>query len=103
MTIKHPNKETIRRVCSMFKCKRCWLLNEDDKKTLSLFVVLNDNDLVRFKEEQEAWSGFLFTISNQNSPTDEIEAIKTNGELLLPVDTNAPLEDIKMRQKTVRE
>ena len=103
MSVKHPNKETIRRVCSMFKCESCWLLNDDNKKALSLLVDLNDNDLVRFKEEQEAWSGFLFTISNQNSLIEEIEAIKNNGELLMPVDINVPLEDIKMRQKKVRE
>ena len=101
MTIKNPNKETIRRVCSMFKCNSCWLLNEESEP-LSLLVKLDNKHLDQFKDEQQAWSGFIFNVYNQNSPTSIINSIKMKGEMLMPVDKDIPLKDIKKRRKPVR-
>lgn len=101
MTALNPNKETIRRICSIFKCNSCWLLNEKDKG-LSLLVELDDKDLIQFKVEQESWSGLIFNVFNQNSPTLVINKIKKEGLILMPVHKDIPLEDIKKRQKPVR-
>ncbi len=97
MTLHNPNKETIRRICSIFKCEKCWLLNEE--KQLSLLIYLATEKLVPFKVELESWTGSTFDIYNLNSENSKIASIKQLGEQLLPVDKEKPLEDIEKRRK----
>ncbi|MEE9303605.1 MAG: hypothetical protein V3U84_07440 [Thiotrichaceae bacterium] len=99
MTQHNPNKETIRRVCSIFKCEHCWLLNEGT--LLSLLVDLSTEKLKLFKVELESWSGNQFDIYNLDSENNKIEAIKQSGQQLLPVEKGKPLEDIEKRRKNL--
>ncbi len=101
MTQLNPNKETIRRICSMFKCNECWLLNQGE--SLSLLVQLETSVLTTFKQELESWSGNEFTVINYDSESTIQANIKQNGELLLPVESNVVLQDIEKRRKTIHK
>lgn len=101
MALQSPNKETIRRICTLFKCSCCWLLNNEENNPY-LFVELKSKDLAAFKNELESWSGIQFVVFNADSAIATIEAIQLRGEQLLPVDNDTPLIDIEKRRKPIR-
>lgn len=98
MTKVNPNKETIRRICSLFKCTDCWL-HQNQNSSLTLLVDLKFGELSAFKQEIEAWSGHTFKILNMESSSTEVTNIKTHGTRLLPVETETPVKHIEMRRK----
>ena len=93
-----PNKETIRRVCSIFNCKNCWILDQG-KEPLVLLVTLKPEKIDDFKQELESWSGNKYSILNQDTPKDIVNTIKQKGEKLLPIDQERPITDIEKRRK----
>jgi hypothetical protein len=97
MTKLNPNKETIRRICYIFKCEKCWLLSE--KNQASLLIHLETDKIDAFKLELESWSGYSFRIYNTDSPEEKQEVIIQTGEQLLPVQKDRPLADIEKRRK----
>jgi len=92
-----PNKETVRRICSIFKCNTCWLLNRSGQ--LSVLVKLDTKNLPAFKQELESWSGCMFNVYNFESPEDSIQVIQTQGEQLLPINLETAMYDVEMRRK----
>ncbi len=99
MTLHNPNKETIRRICSIFKCENCWLLN--DGKLLSLVIDLPKEQLEAFKVELESWSGSQFDVYNLDAKSGKLDNIIQSGQQLLPVDSEKPLKDIQKRRKNL--
>ena len=97
MTKLNPNKETIRRICYIFKCEKCWLLSDADQP--SLLVHLDTEKVDDFKQELESWSGCTFSVYNSDSPKANQEVIKLTGEQLLPISKDKPLADIERRRK----
>jgi len=102
MTHLNPNKETIRRICSMMKCSHCWLLNINTEN-LSVLVELETNALETFKSELESWSGNEFDVYNFDTNSQRQKVFMDQGEQLLPVDKNIPLEDILKRRKIMHK
>ncbi len=98
MTHYRPNKETIRRICSIFKCDTCFFLNNDGTKPC-VWIKLDTALLPSFKEELESWSGCPFQVYNFDSPIDVVSIIQTQGEQLLPIDQNIAMQDLHMRRK----
>lgn len=97
MSQLNPNKETVRRICSIFKCNLCWLMNNG--KELFLLVEIDSASLQPFKNELESWSGCIFNVHNFDSEQDIIKTIKTSGEKLLPINQEVAMQDIEMRRK----
>lgn len=98
---KNPNKETIRRICTLYQCSYCLLL-DDGRYPIGLLVNLKQQQINSFKQELESWTGYLFDIHNRNTSKKISAEFSLVGETLLPVRHNLPLEDIKRRSKFKR-
>ncbi len=97
MTKLNPNQETIRRICYLFKCEKCWILCEKDQT--SLLIHLETEKINAFKLELESWCGCSFSLYNTDSPNEVQKVIVNTGEQLLPVQKDRPLADIEKRRK----
>jgi len=100
MHTTNPNKEIIRRICTLFHIRKCWMLNQTHTNTepVKLLVELEIEKKAAFQQELKDWSGMDFTIYTLQSEPNLINAIKTNGIILLPLAKNSGLSDIKKRQ-----
>ena len=95
-----PNKEIIRRICTLFHVHKCWMLNQTHLNTESvkLLVELEVEKQDAFQQELKDWSGMDFAIYTLQSNPKIINTIKTKGNVLLPLARNSALSDINKRQ-----
>ena len=94
-----PNKEIIRRICTLFHIKECWMSTPSQGDNTQLLVSLDDEKIKSFNNELKDWSGIdfdIYTLSSKSSFTDNM---KLNGIVLLPLEKNIALKDINRRSK----
>lgn len=94
-----PNKEIIRRICTLFHIKECWMITSPQSKNPQLLINLNDEKIKLFKSELKDWSGINFDIYTLNAKKIVIDNMKLNGETLLPLEKSIALKDINRRSK----
>lgn len=103
-----PNKETIRRICTLFGIQQCWMLNKHHTNTdanndfikldvTKLLVDINPEKQAAFQQELYEWSGMDFAIYTLQSDPALIETIKQQGYVLLPLAKNSGLNAINKR------
>lgn len=96
-----PNKEIIRRICTLFHIRKCWMLNQTHASTESvkLLVELEIEKQGAFQQELKYWSGMDFAVYTLQSEPELVSTIKTHGYVLLPLAKNSGLNDINKRMR----
>jgi hypothetical protein len=94
----NPSKETIRRICTLFKCKKCWLLKTADLP-IPLLVDIKSQGISQLEQELESWTGYSFEIYTTHSTQTMTDKFKLHGEKILPIDLDIPIRDIRKRSR----
>ena len=75
-TTASPNKEIIRRICTLFHIRKCWMLNQTHTniESVKLLVEHEIEKQAAFQQELKDWSGMDFAIYTLQSEPHVIRA-----------------------------
>lgn len=96
-----PNKEIIRRIGAMFGCQQCWMQVTDNE--ITLLVDLDIEKLSAFQQELESWTGQRFIMLSIDNRPELTGPVISQGTLLLPVDPNEAINNMKNRRKALHK